>query len=42
MTHVAMEAGTFAIIWPHEAHMPGRMFDKPEHVKKIVVKVKAE
>jgi biofilm protein TabA len=42
MTHIDMPAGTFAIIWPHEGHMPGRMFDKPEHVKKIVVKVKAE
>jgi biofilm protein TabA len=42
MTHVTAEAGTFVILWPHEGHMPGRMFDKPEHVKKIVVKVKAE
>jgi len=42
MTHIDMEAGTFAILWPHEAHMPGRMFDKPARVKKIVVKVRVE
>ena len=42
MTHVAMEAGTFAIFWPHDAHMPSRMYDKPARVKKIVVKVKVE
>jgi len=42
MTRVAMEAGTFAIFWPHDAHMPGRMFDKPARVKKIVVKIKTE
>jgi biofilm protein TabA len=42
ITHIDMQAGTFAIIWPHEGHMPGRMFDKPEHVKKIVIKIKAE
>jgi YhcH/YjgK/YiaL family protein len=42
MTHIDMEAGTFAIIRPHEAHMPGRMFDNPEPVKKIVVKVRVE
>jgi biofilm protein TabA len=42
MTHVTVDAGTFVILWPHEAHMPGRMFDKPEHIKKIVVKVLVE
>jgi YhcH/YjgK/YiaL family protein len=42
MTRVDMETGTFCILWPHEAHMPGRMFDKPVPVKKIVVKVKVE
>lgn len=42
MTRLDMEAGTFCILWPHEAHMPCRMFDKPVPVKKIVVKVKAE
>jgi YhcH/YjgK/YiaL family protein len=42
MIRIDMEAGTFCILWPHEAHMPCRMFDKPEHVKKIVVKVKME
>jgi YhcH/YjgK/YiaL family protein len=42
MTRVAMEAGTFAIFWPDDAHMPGRMFDKPQRVKKIVVKVRVE
>jgi YhcH/YjgK/YiaL family protein len=42
MTRVVMEAGAFAIFWPHDAHMPGRMCDKPARVKKIVVKVKVE
>jgi YhcH/YjgK/YiaL family protein len=42
MTRIDLEAETFAIIWPHEAHMPGRAFDKSERVKKIVVKVKVE
>jgi YhcH/YjgK/YiaL family protein len=42
MTRLDMEAGTFAILWPHDAHMPCRMFDKPERVKKIVVKVRVE
>ncbi len=42
MTRIDMEAATFCILWPHEAHMPCRMFDKPVPVKKIVVKVKVE
>jgi len=42
MTRIDMETGTFCILWPHEAHMPCRMFDKPVPVKKIVVKVKVE
>jgi biofilm protein TabA len=42
MTHVVMETGTFAIFWPHDAHMPGRIFDKPHRIKKIVVKVRVE
>lgn len=42
MTRIDMEAATFCILWPHEAHMPCRMFDKPEPVTKIVIKVKVE
>ncbi len=40
MTKVVMEAGMFAIIWPHESHLPCRMLDTPQPVKKIVVKVR--
>jgi len=40
MTKIIMQAGTFAIIWPYEAHLPCRMLDTPQPVKKIVVKVR--
>lgn len=36
----ALEAGEFAIFFPHDVHKPGMCFDKPAAVKKIVVKVK--
>ncbi len=32
--------GTFAIFWPHDAHMPSMAADKPQNVKKVVVKVR--
>lgn len=32
-------AGTFVILHPHDAHMPGCAVEKPEMVRKIVVKV---
>lgn len=40
MARIIMEAGMFAILWPHEAHLPCRMLDTPQPVKKIVVKVR--
>lgn len=41
-SRIVMEEGMFAIFWPHEPHMPGRMADIPEKVKKIVVKIRME
>jgi YhcH/YjgK/YiaL family protein len=32
-------AGTFAIFWPHDAHMPDLALQSPQPVKKAVVKV---
>jgi YhcH/YjgK/YiaL family protein len=34
-------AGTFAIYGPQDAHMPGIAIERPERVKKVVVKVLA-
>ena len=34
-----IEAGTFAILHPTSAHMPGIAVDEPEQVRKVVVKV---
>ena len=34
-----IEAGTFAILHPADAHMPGVSVDGPEPVRKVVVKV---
>jgi YhcH/YjgK/YiaL family protein len=34
-----MRTGTFVILWPHDAHMPGLTLTTPLPVKKIVVKV---
>lgn len=36
----ALEAGEYAIFFPHDVHKPGMCFAKPATVKKIVVKVK--
>jgi len=33
-------AGTFAIFSPEDAHMPGIALDKPQEIKKVVVKVR--
>ena len=34
---------TFVMLYPHDAHMAALMTDKvPDHVKKVVVKIKAE
>jgi len=42
MSRVVLSAGDFAIFRPGDAHMPCRMFDRPEQVRKIVVKVSVE
>jgi YhcH/YjgK/YiaL family protein len=42
MTQLVLKQGMFAIFWPNEPHMPCRSIDKPEKVKKIVIKVRME
>lgn len=38
-----LTAGEYGIFFPHDAHKPGLCFDgKPDNVKKIVVKVRAD
>jgi YhcH/YjgK/YiaL family protein len=39
---IIMMAGTFAIFSPHDVHRPTVYVDRPEAVRKIVVKVRAE
>jgi YhcH/YjgK/YiaL family protein len=36
---VTLEAGTFAIFWPHDAHRPGVALEAPAPVRKVVIKV---
>ena len=38
-TDVILRAGEFAILYPHEAHLPMMPVDKPAEVSKVVVKV---
>jgi YhcH/YjgK/YiaL family protein len=40
MSYIRLDAGMFAIVFPNEIHQPGVMVDMPEHVRKVVVKVK--
>ena len=42
MSKLILKQGMFAIFWPNEPHMPGRIADKSETVKKIVVKIRVE
>ena len=42
MSQLILKQGSFAIFWPNEAHMPGRMVNTSEKVKKIVVKIRME
>lgn len=35
-------AGTFMLLYPHDAHMPGLFLDRPQPVRKVVVKVKLQ
>ncbi|MFA6988653.1 MAG: YhcH/YjgK/YiaL family protein [Candidatus Gastranaerophilaceae bacterium] len=37
---VVLNQGYFAIFTPEDAHMPGLLVEKPEYVKKAVVKIK--
>ena len=37
---IEMRAGTFMILWPQDAHMPGMAIDASSPVKKAVVKVR--
>jgi len=42
-TRVDVCPQTFVMLYPHDAHMAALMTDKvPDHVKKVVVKIKAE
>jgi YhcH/YjgK/YiaL family protein len=36
---LTLSDGQFMILFPHDAHMPGVAIDRPEMVKKIVVKM---
>ncbi|MEI7473747.1 MAG: YhcH/YjgK/YiaL family protein [bacterium] len=37
---ITLNKNMFAIFFPHDAHMPGISTDKPNKVKKVVVKIK--
>ena len=42
-THIDLYPGTFVLLFPHDAHMPGLMIGKDsEFVKKVVIKIKTE
>ncbi|MDO4536226.1 MAG: YhcH/YjgK/YiaL family protein [Clostridium perfringens] len=41
-TRLELTNGDYAIFFPEDAHKPCCALDKPEHVKKIVVKVKVQ
>jgi YhcH/YjgK/YiaL family protein len=34
-----LQAGMFAVFFPHDLHMPNIMIDEPKKVKKVVIKV---
>lgn len=38
--YLTLEEGMFAVFYPSDLHMPGIIIDKPQEVKKVVVKVK--
>lgn len=42
MSRCILKPGMFAVFWPNEAHMPGRIAQTSETVKKIVVKIRME
>ena len=35
-----LHPGTFAIVWPHDVHMPKCMVDGPSEILKVVMKVR--
>ena len=40
---IELSSGTFVMLFPHDAHMPGLMIEeKPELIKKVVVKISLE
>lgn len=36
---ITLRAGDFAVLYPHDAHLPGRCIQQPAVVRKVVVKV---
>ncbi|MCX7706947.1 MAG: YhcH/YjgK/YiaL family protein [Anaerolineae bacterium] len=34
-----LSAGSFMLLWPDEAHMPGLAVDDPVPIRKVVVKI---
>lgn len=40
MSQLVLTPGMFAVFYPCDAHRPGCFLDKPERVRKIVIKVK--
>jgi len=42
MSKLVLEPGMFAIFWPNEPHLPQRIAETSEHIKKIVVKIRME
>ncbi|WP_297090104.1 YhcH/YjgK/YiaL family protein [uncultured Draconibacterium sp.] len=38
-TYIALSKSVFAIFFPNDAHAPQIMFDEPQKVKKVVIKV---
>ena len=41
-TPILIEAGMFAVFFPHDVHRPCMMVDQSEKVKKVVIKVKID
>lgn len=41
-SYIEARAGTFLILYPHDAHMPGVAAGEPQPVRKVVVKVPVE
>lgn len=40
-TVTVLSSGDFALLFPHDAHIPGVMHKNPEAIKKMVFKIKA-